>query len=79
MNAFGAEGPFCSFRQLPVLLQLRRNNAGRVLDWIAQAEVPGEYALFEDLDWWNHRHLHGEIGMRTPAEKEAPTMLNPGH
>jgi putative transposase len=30
-----------------------------------------EYALFEYLDWWNHRRLHGEIGMRTPAEAEA--------
>jgi putative transposase len=30
-----------------------------------------EYALLEYLDWWNHRRLHGEIGMRTPAETEA--------
>ncbi len=30
-----------------------------------------EYALLEYLDWWNHRRLHGEIGMVTPAEKEA--------
>jgi putative transposase len=30
-----------------------------------------EYALFEYLDWWNHRRLHGEIGMITPVEKEA--------
>ena len=30
-----------------------------------------EFALFEYLDWWNHRRLHGEIGMITPAEKEA--------
>jgi putative transposase len=30
-----------------------------------------EYALFEYLDWWNHRRLHGEIGMCPPAEKEA--------
>ncbi len=29
-----------------------------------------EFALFEYLDWWNHRRLHGEIGMITPAEKE---------
>jgi putative transposase len=29
-----------------------------------------EYALFEYIDWWNHRRLHGEIGMRTPAEAE---------
>jgi putative transposase len=30
-----------------------------------------EFALFEYLDWWNHRRLHGEIGMTTPVEKEA--------
>jgi putative transposase len=30
-----------------------------------------EFALFEYLDWWNHRRLHGEIGIITPAEKEA--------
>jgi len=29
-----------------------------------------EFALFEYLDWWNHRRLHGEIGMITPVEKE---------
>jgi putative transposase len=29
-----------------------------------------EFALFEYLDWWNHRRLHSEIGMATPAEKE---------
>jgi putative transposase len=30
-----------------------------------------EFALFEYLDWWNHRRLHGEIGLITPVEKEA--------
>jgi len=30
-----------------------------------------EDALFEYLDWWNHRRLHGEIGLIPPAEKEA--------
>ncbi len=30
-----------------------------------------EFALFEYLDWWNHRRLHGEIGLVPPAEKEA--------
>jgi putative transposase len=29
-----------------------------------------EYALFEYLDWWNHRRLHGEVGMLTPVQKE---------
>jgi putative transposase len=30
-----------------------------------------EYALFEYLDWWNHRRLYGESGMIPPIEKEA--------
>ena len=30
-----------------------------------------EFALFEYLDWWNHRRLHSEIGMIPPAECEA--------
>jgi putative transposase len=30
-----------------------------------------EFALFEYLDWWNRRRLHGEIGMIPPVEKEA--------
>lgn len=30
-----------------------------------------EFALFEYLDWWNHRRLHGEIGLIPPVEKEA--------
>ena len=29
-----------------------------------------EFAMFEYLDWWNHRRLHGEIGMIPPVEKE---------
>ena len=29
-----------------------------------------EFALFEYLDWWNRRRLHGELGMITPVEKE---------
>jgi putative transposase len=30
-----------------------------------------EFALFEYLDWWNHRRLHGQIGMKPPVEAEA--------
>jgi transposase InsO family protein len=30
-----------------------------------------EFALFEYIDWWNHRRLHGELGMIPPAEAEA--------
>ena len=29
-----------------------------------------EFAIFEYLDWWNHRRLHGEIGLIPPAQKE---------
>ncbi|MGI8682135.1 MAG: integrase core domain-containing protein [Mycobacteriales bacterium] len=29
-----------------------------------------EYALFDYIDWWNHRRLHGEIGMIPPVEAE---------
>jgi putative transposase len=41
-----------------------------------------EYATLEYVDWFNHRRLHGELGMVTPAEFEAaydrqpaPTLL----
>jgi putative transposase len=30
-----------------------------------------EFATLEYVDWFNHRRLHGEIGMVPPAEKEA--------
>ncbi len=30
-----------------------------------------EFALFEYIDWWNHRRLHSQIGMIPPAEAEA--------
>jgi putative transposase len=36
-----------------------------------------EYALFEYIDWWNHRRLHGEIGLVPPAEKEADYYAQP--
>jgi putative transposase len=36
-----------------------------------------EYALFEYIDWWNHRRLHGEIGLRTPAETETAYYAQP--
>ena len=36
-----------------------------------------EYAVFEYLDWWNHRRLHGEIGMITPVENEAAHHAQP--
>jgi putative transposase len=30
-----------------------------------------EYATLEYIDWFNHRRLHGELGLRPPAEFEA--------
>jgi putative transposase len=30
-----------------------------------------EYATLEYVDWFNHRRLHGELGLRPPAEFEA--------
>ena len=30
-----------------------------------------EYATLEYVDWFNHRRLHGELGMVPPAELEA--------
>jgi putative transposase len=30
-----------------------------------------EFATLEYVDWFNHRRLHGELGMRPPAEFEA--------
>jgi putative transposase len=36
-----------------------------------------EYAIFEYIDWWNQRRLHGEIGMITPADKETAYYTQP--
>lgn len=36
-----------------------------------------EFALFEYIDWWNHRRLHTEIGIRTPTEAEAAHHAQP--
>jgi transposase InsO family protein len=36
-----------------------------------------EYALFEYLDWWNHRRPHSEIRMIPPVEKEANHYAQP--
>lgn len=30
-----------------------------------------EYATLEYVDWFNHRRLHGELGLVPPAEFEA--------
>ena len=38
-----------------------------------------EFALFEYIDWWNHRRLHGELGMIPPAEAEATYYGQAGH
>ena len=38
-----------------------------------------EFTLFEYIDWWNHRRLHGELGMIPPAEAEATYYGQAGH
>jgi hypothetical protein len=30
-----------------------------------------EFAIFEYIDWWNHRRLHSQVGLIPPAEAEA--------
>jgi putative transposase len=37
--------------------------------WLGLTAV--EHATLEYVDWFNHRRLHGELGMRPPAEYEA--------
>ncbi len=37
--------------------------------WKSVADV--EIAVAEYVDWFNHRRLHGEIGLVPPAEFEA--------
>lgn len=36
-----------------------------------------EYALFEYIEGWNHRRLHGEIAVIPPADKEAAYYTQP--
>jgi putative transposase len=36
-----------------------------------------EYATLEYVNWFNHRRLHGELGMITPAEFEATFLQQP--
>jgi putative transposase len=43
---------------------ITRHGPWRTLDQL-------EFALFEYLDWWNHRRLHGQIGMKPPVAAEA--------
>ncbi len=42
---------------------IRRRGPWRGLDDV-------EFATLEWVDWFNHRRLHGEIGMAPPAEIE---------
>ncbi|MBZ5736523.1 IS3 family transposase [Nocardioides sp. TRM66260-LWL] len=35
-----------------------------------------EIAVAEYVDWFNHRRLHGEIGLVPPAEFEATRWAN---
>jgi putative transposase len=55
--------------------QIKAELIARRGPWRTVAQL--EYALFEYLDWWNHRRLHGEIGLIPPAEKEADYYAQP--
>jgi len=55
--------------------QLKAELIHRRGPWRTVAQL--EYAVFEYLDWWNHRRLHGELGMLTPAEKETQHYAQP--
>jgi putative transposase len=33
-----------------------------------------EHATLDDVDWFNHRRLHGELGLVPPAEYEATSF-----
>jgi putative transposase len=52
-----------SFNGLYKTELIRRNGPWRGLDDV-------EFATLEWVDWFNHRRLHGEIGMIPPAELE---------
>lgn len=56
--------------------QLKAECIHRLGPWRSVEQL--EFALFEYLDWWNHRRLHGELGMVTPAEKEAAYYAETG-
>jgi putative transposase len=43
--------------------------------WRGREDV--EYATLEYIDWYNHRRLHGELGMRPPAEFETAYYEQP--
>lgn len=45
--------------------------------WKNVADV--EIAVAEYIDWFNHRRLHGEIGLVPPAEFEAARWASPTH
>ncbi len=53
-----------SFNGLYKTELIRRNGPWRGVDDV-------EFATLEWIDWFNHRRLHGEIGMVPPAELEA--------
>ena len=53
-----------SFNGLYKTEMIRKRGPWRGLDDV-------EYATLEYVDWFNHRRLHGELGMIPPAEVEA--------
>ncbi|MCD1269913.1 transposase [Microbacterium sp. MEC084] len=47
----------------PGTVQIRQRGPWRTVEQV-------ELATLEWVWWWNHQRLHGELGMRTPAEVE---------
>jgi putative transposase len=50
---------------------IRRRGPWRTIEQV-------ELATLEWVWWWNNRRLHGELGMRTPAETENAYYADPG-
>lgn len=55
--------------------QIKTELIGRRGPWRTVEQL--EFAIFEYLEWWNHRRLHGEIGMTPPVDKEAAYYAQP--
>lgn len=59
-----------SFNELYKTELIRHRGPWRGLDDV-------EYATLEYVDWFNHRRVHGELGMIPPAEFEAADNPQP--
>ncbi len=62
-------------RTASMIRQLKAELIHQRSPWRTVAQL--EFALFEYIDWWNHRWLHAEIGTHTSAEAEAAYYPQP--